>query len=78
MKESVLMLASFEKTMDHLFEAAYHGQEDAVCGVSESIIMGIPMNVGTGLFKLLQKVENNSKPTSRPLLFDIPEYHVKV
>ena len=24
MKESVLMLASFEKTSDHLFDAAYH------------------------------------------------------
>ncbi|KAL5018248.1 hypothetical protein ScPMuIL_003970 [Solemya velum] len=32
MKESVLMLASFEKTADHLFEAAYHGQKDAING----------------------------------------------
>uniref|UniRef100_A0A3Q1AIV8 DNA-directed RNA polymerase subunit n=1 Tax=Amphiprion ocellaris TaxID=80972 RepID=A0A3Q1AIV8_AMPOC len=49
MKESVLMLASFEKTADHLFDAAYFGQKDSVCGVSECIIMGIPMNIGTGL-----------------------------
>ena len=48
MKESVLMLASFEKTSDHLFDAAYFGQKDAIKGVSESIILGIPMNVGTG------------------------------
>ena len=48
MKESVLMLASFEKTSDHLFDAAYYGQKDAIRGVSESIILGIPMNVGTG------------------------------
>ena len=40
MKESVLMLASFEKTSDHLFDAAYHGQKDAIKGVSECIIMG--------------------------------------
>ncbi|WAQ96885.1 RPC1-like protein [Mya arenaria] len=53
MKESVLMLASFEKTADHLFEAAYHGQKDVISGVSECIIMGIPMTVGTGLFQLL-------------------------
>ncbi len=26
-----------------------------VAGVSECIIMGIPMSIGTGLFKLLQK-----------------------
>ncbi|QQP54999.1 DNA-directed RNA polymerase subunit, partial [Caligus rogercresseyi] len=32
MKESVLMLASFEKTSDHLFDAAYHGQKDAIRG----------------------------------------------
>ena len=49
MKESVLMLASFEKTSDHLFDAAYFGQKDAIKGVSESIILGIPMNVGTGI-----------------------------
>ncbi len=50
MKESVLMLASFEKTSDHLFDAAYYGQKDAIKGVSESIILGIPMNVGTGAY----------------------------
>merc|ERR1719433_425927 len=53
MKESVLMLASFEKTADHLFDAAYYGQKDVIKGVSECIIMGIPMNVGTGLMQLL-------------------------
>lgn len=30
MKESVLLLASFEKTMDHLFEAAFYSQKDPV------------------------------------------------
>ncbi|VDN53841.1 unnamed protein product [Dracunculus medinensis] len=55
MKESVLLLASFEKTMDHLFEAAFFSQEDKISGVSESIILGTPINVGTGLFKILHK-----------------------
>ncbi|EZA62907.1 DNA-directed RNA polymerase III subunit RPC1 [Ooceraea biroi] len=55
MKESVLNLASFEKTADHLFDAAYYGQKDIICGVSESIIMGIPIPAGTGTFKLLYK-----------------------
>jgi DNA-directed RNA polymerase III subunit RPC1 len=40
MKESVLMLASFEMAVTHLFDAAFYGQRDAVCGVSECIIMG--------------------------------------
>ncbi|XP_072164609.1 DNA-directed RNA polymerase III subunit RPC1-like [Diadema setosum] len=76
MKESVLMLASFERTSDHLFDAAYYGQKDAICGVSECIIMGIPMNVGTGIFKLLHKSDKPSKPPSRTLLFDTPEFHL--
>ncbi len=45
MKDSVLNLASFEKTTDHLFDAALHGRVDDITGVSESIIMGIPMPV---------------------------------
>ncbi|XP_021363401.1 DNA-directed RNA polymerase III subunit RPC1-like isoform X1 [Mizuhopecten yessoensis] len=76
MKESVLMLASFEKTADHLFEAAYHGQKDTINGVSECIIMGIPMGIGTGLFKLLHKAEKDSKPRRRPLVFDRTEFHL--
>ncbi|XP_030019396.1 DNA-directed RNA polymerase III subunit RPC1-like [Sphaeramia orbicularis] len=76
MKESVLMLASFEKTADHLFDAAYFGQKDSVCGVSECIIMGIPMNIGTGLFKLLHKADKDPSPVRRPLLFDHADFHI--
>ncbi|XP_014244779.1 DNA-directed RNA polymerase III subunit RPC1 [Cimex lectularius] len=76
MKESVLNLASFEKTADHLFDAAYYGQTDAITGVSESIIMGIPMNIGTGLFKLLHKTEGEKTFEKRPLLFEDPELHI--
>lgn len=42
MKDSVLMLASFEKTTDHLFDASAFGKSDDIAGVSESIIMGNP------------------------------------
>ncbi|KAL3091836.1 hypothetical protein niasHS_004661 [Heterodera schachtii] len=58
MKESVLLLASFERTIDHLYEAAFFGQQDRISGVSECIIIGTPMGIGTGMFKLLQ----NQKP----------------
>lgn len=51
----VRRLASFEKTTDHLFDAAAHARRDAISGVSECIIMGIPIPLGTGLFKLLQR-----------------------
>ncbi|CAH1406139.1 unnamed protein product [Nezara viridula] len=75
MKESVLNLASFEKTADHLFDAAYYGQTDAITGVSESIIMGIPMQIGTGLFKLLHRTEKEKEFKRRPLLFEDPDLH---
>lgn len=55
MRESVLMLASFEKTTDHLFDAAVHGRTDAIVGVSECIIMGMNVPVGTGLPSLFWK-----------------------
>lgn len=62
MKESALMLASFERTADHLFEAAYYGQKDPIAGVSESIISGTPIRLGTGFFDLLYKpISKNSK-----------------
>lgn len=57
MKDSVLMLASFEKTTDHLFDASIRGRIDQIEGVSECIIMGIPMPIGTGLLKIRQRIE---------------------
>eukprot|EP00898_Chlorokybus_atmophyticus_P005611 jgi/Chlat1/6050/Chrsp4S06335 len=73
MKDSVLMLASFEKTTDHLFDAALHGRTDEINGVSECIIMGIPMPIGTGLFKILHQVDEEVSlpgqlPKQPPLL----------
>lgn len=50
MKDSVLMLASFEKTTDHLFDASAFGKKDGINGVSESIILGNPAsNCGTSM-----------------------------
>jgi DNA-directed RNA polymerase III subunit RPC1 len=48
MRDSVLQLASFEKTPDHLFEAAVSGKKDEIKGVSECIIMGQSVRLGTG------------------------------
>ena len=69
MKNSVLMLASFEKTTDHLFEASFYGKSDMIRGVSECIIMGVPMGVGTGLFKILAKTKEEVPLKPRPFLF---------
>nr|XP_053634315.1 DNA-directed RNA polymerase III subunit RPC1-like [Cherax quadricarinatus] len=73
MKASVLTLASFEKTADHLFDAAYYSQNNVIQGVSDCIIMGKPMNIGTGVFKLLHKHHREAKPRMRDFLFDNPK-----
>ena len=54
MRDSVLQLASFEKTPDHLFEAAWHMKRDRIEGVSECIIMGQSISQGTGAFKMVR------------------------
>jgi DNA-directed RNA polymerase III subunit RPC1 len=55
MSGSTLMLASFEQTSEHLFDAAMYGKSDPVAGVSESIILGVPISVGTGCIELYWK-----------------------
>ncbi|KKY32415.1 putative dna-directed rna polymerase iii subunit rpc1 [Diaporthe ampelina] len=56
MRDSVLQLASFEKTADHLFEAAAAMKTDKIEGVSESIIMGQSMSIGTGSFNVVRRM----------------------
>lgn len=56
MRDSVLQLASFEKTPDHLFEAAAKGKKDRVEGVSECIIMGQSVRLGTGAFRVVRRL----------------------
>ena len=66
MKESILHSASFERTTDQLFDAAAKGLADAVAGVSESIILGMQMPIGTGLFSLLQQSDMRVQPPRAP------------
>ena len=71
MRDSVLQLASFEKTTDHLFDAAFYMKNDAVEGVSECIILGQTMSIGTGSFKVVKNTiigEDQLKP--KPTLFE--------
>ncbi|KAF2267763.1 DNA-directed RNA polymeras-like protein iii largest subunit [Lojkania enalia] len=55
-RDSVLQLASFEKTPDHLFEAAAKGKVDPIEGVSECIIMGKSVGLGTGAMKVIRRL----------------------
>jgi len=68
MRESVLMLASFEKTTDHLFDAAVHGRTDAIVGVSECIIMGMEVPVRAQTVTGLPRAFANPHP-SHPAVF---------
>jgi DNA-directed RNA polymerase III subunit RPC1 len=58
MKDSTIMLASFEKTTDFLFDAATQGKHDRMRGISEKIIVGQPISVGTGMFDLKWDLPN--------------------
>ena len=51
-RESTLMLASFEKTTDVLFDSSYQSKADPIEGVSDCILVGRMIPIGTGLFKL--------------------------
>lgn len=52
MKNSPIMLASFEKTGEILFDAAFFGAKDHFKGCTEKIILGENVQVGTGKFEL--------------------------
>lgn len=57
MRDSVLQLASFEKTADHLFDAGGAGRADLVEGVSECIIMGKGVSLGTGAMEVVRDMK---------------------
>ncbi|MEM3407916.1 MAG: DNA-directed RNA polymerase subunit A'' [Candidatus Micrarchaeia archaeon] len=56
-KPSVLARAAFEETVKHLVNAAINGEEDRLKGVTENILIGQPVPLGTGLVKLTMKHE---------------------
>ncbi|CAK7235226.1 DNA-directed RNA polymerase III subunit C1 (rpo31) [Sporothrix bragantina] len=56
-RDSVLQLASFEKTADHLFDAATSLKSDRIEGVSESVIMGQSMKLGTGCVGVVRQLD---------------------
>jgi len=51
-KSSVLSRAAFEITVNHLLLASQRGESDKLDGVAENIIVGQPVNLGTGAVEL--------------------------
>ncbi|KAL2115460.1 hypothetical protein VTJ04DRAFT_9715 [Mycothermus thermophilus] len=71
MRDSVLQLASFEKTPDHLFDAAAGMKMDRILGVSECIIMGQTMSIGTGAFQVVRRLGiRDHQVAPKPTLFE--------
>lgn len=52
-KTSVLSRAAFEITVNHLLLASQRGENDVLNGVAENIIVGQPVNLGTGAVELV-------------------------
>ena len=52
-KASVLSRAAFEVTVDNLLEAAIYGEIDELKGVTENVIVGQPIKLGTGAVELV-------------------------
>jgi DNA-directed RNA polymerase subunit A" len=54
-KSSILARAAFEVTTKHLLEAGKQGMVDTLNGVTENVIIGQPIPVGTGTVELTMK-----------------------
>ena len=66
-KPSVLARAAFEETVKHLMNAAATGEVDRLTGVTENIIIGQEIPIGTGMIKLVipkQKIEEKLAATA--------------
>lgn len=61
-KESVLARAAFEVTVNHLLDAAVHGESDELDGVTENVIVGKPIKLGTGDVTLRMGSTANEEP----------------
>jgi DNA-directed RNA polymerase subunit A" len=61
-KESVLARAAFEVTVNHLLDAAVHGEIDDLNGVIENVIVGKPVAVGTGDVDLKMRAAQLATP----------------
>lgn len=56
-KQSILARAAFEMTVNNLLEAAVKGETDGLRGITENIIVGQPIKLGTGDVELIARLE---------------------
>ncbi|MCR6623237.1 MAG: DNA-directed RNA polymerase subunit A'' [archaeon YNP-LCB-024-027] len=60
-KPSVLARAAFEVTINHLLEASVRGETDELLGVTENVIVGQVVPVGTGIVQMLMTMRSAKK-----------------
>jgi DNA-directed RNA polymerase subunit A' len=60
-KSSVLARAAFEITVPNIIEAAIRGESDPLKGVTENVIVGQSIPIGTGLVDLYMTTANREK-----------------
>ena len=63
-KDSVLARAAFEVTVNHLLDAAIHGEVDDLDGVTENVIVGKPIKLGTGDVNLRMGARQSGSPAA--------------
>jgi len=54
-KPSVMARAAFEETIKHIINAAVKGEEDQLKGVTENVLIGQPIPLGSGTVRLKMK-----------------------
>jgi DNA-directed RNA polymerase III subunit RPC1 len=65
MNSGVLTMASFERTTEHLYNAAVMQRADSQLSVSENVIVGCPVPLGTNSFTLLQGTSSLTTSSGR-------------
>ena len=58
-KHSILARSAFEVTVNHLLRAGIIGERDYLKGVTENVIVGQPVALGTGSVELYYAPKNN-------------------
>ena len=66
-KESVFARAAFEETVKHLINAAAFGETDYMRGVTENILVGKQIPLGTGTVRLAVKNADASEKKSKKI-----------
>ncbi len=70
-KRSVFARAAYEETLKHLIHAAAYGEVDPMKGVTENILVGKQIPIGTGSVRLAIRKEDLAK--IKPLGSSKPE-----